>query len=84
MRVDGMSSGADGLESVQACHRVLLTSGFPVPLLVDAVNAAHLEMALLTTGLRLWFKFRRKQELFVQNGVKWTDCQKNGLIFKNC
>ena len=48
MRVDGMSSGADGIESVQACHRVLPTSGFPVPLLVDAVGAPHLEMALLT------------------------------------
>ena len=48
MRVDGMSSGADGLESVQACHCVLLTCGFLVPLLVHADSAPHLEMAFLT------------------------------------
>ena len=46
MCADWMSSGADGLESVQACHRVLLTRGFPVPLLVRAVSAS-LEMAFL-------------------------------------
>ena len=48
MRADRMSSGADGLESDQACHRVLPTRGFPVPLLVQAVGRQHPHMAFLT------------------------------------
>ena len=48
MRADQMSSGADGLESDQACHRVLPTRGFPVPLLSMLVGHPHPHMEFLT------------------------------------
>ena len=50
MRADWMSSEADGLESVQACHRVKPTRGFPVPLLVHAITP-HLEMRFFDLNL---------------------------------